>query len=88
MRQGCAPPPCCEQHAARPRASGVACGSAARSKHSETRRRSSLALVMLRKKKQWSSTPLMPNVLLLEPTAARARAGLGSGTLLSRHLSW
>jgi hypothetical protein len=66
-----------EQHAARPRASGVACGSAARSKHSETRRRSSLALVMLRKKKQWSATPLMPNVLLLEPTAARARVGLG-----------
>ena len=76
-----------EQHAARPRASGVACGSAARSKHSETRRRSSLALVMLRKKKQWSATPLMPNVLLLEPTAARARVGLGSGALLSLYLS-
>lgn len=43
-------------------------GSAARSKHSLTRRRSALASSIDLKKWQYSCTPLMPNVLLTEPT--------------------
>ena len=47
------------------------CGRAARSKHSDTWRRSLLASSMLLKKMVCSPTPSMPNVLLMEPTAAQ-----------------
>ena len=45
-------------------------GRAARSKHSETWRRSLLASVIDLKKKVFSCTPLMPKVLLTLPTPA------------------